>query len=334
MNKYVIILEASEDKNKDETGFRKDTAPIIKAVQDIGINCKAIHFTLSEKDKIFDFMRKNCVAYISRVNPGKLTTGEQTYFDFLDNLIDEGIVGIEPPSTLLALGSKSSLCKLVGTGLVPDDMRIYKDKKELIEDFDIESLNSDRVFKQNRGSSGKGIFRLGLVDSSASKIRVTDAQNNRTQNIHINDFIDNYVNFDSGVVVNMPFLSGIKEGEYRVLLVGNTPCYVIHKKPTKGDFNFSTTLHSGSEYKYEDVSKHPILIDLVTNNIETILTKLNDSRPAPLIWSIDFIRDIENDKFLISEINCNCLGFTSLLDSDIPKLMADMIYNRIYHEHN
>lgn len=31
MKKIVIVLEANEDKNKDETGFRKDTSPIIKS---------------------------------------------------------------------------------------------------------------------------------------------------------------------------------------------------------------------------------------------------------------------------------------------------------------
>lgn len=334
MKKIVIVLEANEDKNKDETGFRKDTSPIIKAVKKIGLDCKAIHFTVSDKDNIFEFMKNNCSAYISRINPGKLVTGEESYFHFLDALIAEGVVGIEPPSTLLALGSKSSLCKLVGTGLVPDDMRTYKDKAELIEDFNIENLYSDRVFKQNRGSSGKGIWRVGLVDNATSEIRVTDAQNNHTQNISVNDFINNYISFESGDVIDMPFLPGINEGEYRVLLVGNTPCYVIHKKSTSGKFNFSTTLHSGSEYIYEDISKHPDLIDLVIVNINIILDKLNDSRPAPLLWSIDFIRNTANGEYFISEINCNCLGFTSLLDSEIPGMMADMILDRIsdaYH---
>ena len=57
MKKSVVILEANKDKNKDKSGFRKDTMPIIRSSKNVSIDSKAIHFTLNDKDRIFDFIK-------------------------------------------------------------------------------------------------------------------------------------------------------------------------------------------------------------------------------------------------------------------------------------
>ncbi|MCY9855284.1 Cj0069 family protein [Vibrio mediterranei] len=330
MKDIVVILEAIEDENKDETGFRKDTMPIIKALNSIGVECKAIHFSSQNKDRISSFIKANACAYISRVNPGKLASGEDFYFSFLANLIQSGVIGMEPPDTLLALGSKSSLHKLVGTEIVPDDLRVYSNSRELESKFVINDISRDRVLKQNRGSSGNGVWRVSRSTISNSKVRVTSAQNNNSMEISLGTFLKKIISFESGSVIDMPFLPGIKNGEYRVLLVGEKPCYVIHKSSVQGQHNFSTTLHSGSCYNYSDISNYPNLIQLVNRSIGTILEVLNDSRPAPLLWSLDFIRSEKNGTYVLSEINCNCLGFTSMLDTGLPDLIAQEIVKRIF----
>lgn len=64
------------------------------------------------------------------------------------------------------------------------------------------------------------------------------------------DFCDQYIVGNDGMLVDMKFLPRIKEGEIRILLVGNKPLFVVHKKPAEQADAFSATLFSGAQYKY------------------------------------------------------------------------------------
>ena len=48
----------------------------------------------------------------------------------------------------------------------------------------------------------------------------------------------------------------------------------------------------------------------------------------PLIWTADFIPDNNpdgTDKYVLGEMNCSCVGFTSHLDKGIQDVVADEI---------
>jgi hypothetical protein len=52
----------------------------------------------------------------------------------------------------------------------------------------------------------------------------------------------------------------------------------------------------------------------------------------PLIWCADFILDWDEqkkDKYILGEINCSCVGFTSQLDYGIQQLMAKEVASRV-----
>ena len=72
-------------------------------------------------------------------------------------------------------------------------------------------------------------------------------------------------------------------------------------------------------------------------NFETALPKIQEklgNLPTPLIWCSDFILDWTEDKqdaFILGEINCSCVGFTSQLDYGIQELMAKEVANRVHH---
>ena len=52
----------------------------------------------------------------------------------------------------------------------------------------------------------------------------------------------------------------------------------------------------------------------------------------PLIWTADFMLDDgENgeDTYVLGEINCSCVGFTSELDMGIQEMVADEAIRRV-----
>ena len=59
-------------------------------------------------------------------------------------------------------------------------------------------------------------------------------------------FCEKYIVGDDGMFVDMRFLPRIVEGEIRILLVGEKPMFVVHKKPANKEDAFSATLFSGA----------------------------------------------------------------------------------------
>ena len=56
----------------------------------------------------------------------------------------------------------------------------------------------------------------------------------------------------------------------------------------------------------------------------------------PLIWTADFmLADAKDgsDTYVLGEINCSCVGFTSELDMGIQQLVAEEAIKRIEEAH-
>jgi hypothetical protein len=111
------------------------------------------------------------------------------------------------------------------------------------------------------------------------------------------------------------YLERISEGEIRVLLVNNKAVSVVHKKPQEGEF--SATLFSGAKYKYEspDEPKWKDVIKMTMDGLKDLKPYLRGQN-YPLLWTMDYILDFDkngNDKYVLSEINCSCVGITTEL---------------------
>jgi hypothetical protein len=123
----------------------------------------------------------------------------------------------------------------------------------------------------------------------------------------------------------MPYLPRIVEGEVRILFVGQSPVFVVHKKPAEG--GFSATLFSGAQYTYDDPEKWRELVDMFLQELPEIQKRLG-GHDTPLIWTADFMLDTNpdgSDKHVLGEINCSCVGFTSHLESGIQEMVAKEI---------
>jgi len=109
--------------------------------------------------------------------------------------------------------------------------------------------------------------------------------------------------------------------------VGSKPMFVVHKKPAAGEDAFSATLFSGATYTYDAPEKWPNLIEVFLTELPLIVDRLHVDH-TPLIWTADFILDDGEDgkdTYVLGEINCSCVGFTSHLDLGIQDAIAEEI---------
>jgi hypothetical protein len=90
------------------------------------------------------------------------------------------------------------------------------------------------------------------------------------------------------MLLDMPFLERIKEGEIRILMLRDKVMNVVHKKPAKTKDAFSATLFSGAKYRYDSPQKWPKLVQLAESMVPVIREKLGNY-DIPLIWTADFI---------------------------------------------
>jgi hypothetical protein len=137
-------------------------------------------------------------------------------------------------------------------------------------------------------------------------------------------------------MVDMPFLPRIKEGELRVLMIGDNPSYIIHKKPKATTGAFSATLFSGATYSYHLPEEYPQLATLLINSLPTIKSELTVSQ-LPLFWTADFILDTNkdgNDLYVLSEVNCSCVGIPENLIGVVEHQIAIEAIKRIENKHS
>ena len=113
-----------------------------------------------------------------------------------------------------------------------------------------------------------------------------------------------------------------------MLLINKTPVSVVHKKPADGGDAFSATLFSGAKYRYDPPWKWDSLVQPFLRELPNINKKLGSFPSMPLIWTADFILGEKcaktgADTYILGEINCSCIGFTSQLE--LSELVADEI---------
>ena len=69
-----------------------------------------------------------------------------------------------------------------------------------------------------------------------AKIKCTEAKDNHVEYHELSAFMkfcEQYIVGANGMLVDMPFLPRIKEGEIRLLMLRDKPINVVHKKPAE-----------------------------------------------------------------------------------------------------
>ncbi len=344
MKKHIVFFEVHGGSDKGPDGHRRDTMPMVNALKERGWEAEVIFYSDEKRDEIYEYVTQTADAYVSRINPGNIPGGEAAYFAMLRDLCDAGVIGMPHPDAMVGYGAKDALVRLTDTDLVPDDTYAYYTVEEFKKTFPTSVSRGIRVLKQNRGSTGEGIWRVEVVDERPyspgealpldTQLKCTEAVDNHVEINALGDFMEfcaQYIVGENGMLVDMPFMPRIKEGEIRILLVGDEPIFVVHKKPADSEDAFSATLFSGAQYRYDDPAEWSELLDLFQRNLPTVMSKLG-GYDVPLIWTADFMLDWDenkNDKYVLGEINASCVGFTSHLDSGIQEKVADQIIKTV-----
>ena len=346
MKKNVVVLEAEGGSDKWIDGHRKDTMPIINAIKEQGFNAEAIFFRDEWKDTIYKYILDGADAVVVRINPGNLANGEGKLFDMLRELSDKGVLIMTHPDTMSSFGAKDALSKLADTDLVTDDTYAYYTYDEFEKTFPKSISYGVRVLKQNRGSTGSGIWRVEVVDETldykagdtlpmSTALKCTEAFDNHVEYKTLGEFIEfckQYIEGENGMLVDMRFMPRIVEGEIRILMVASDAIFVVHKKPADTEDAFSATVASGAKYTYYEPKEYQKLVDMFTDSLPMIAEKLGGLKDTPLIWTGDFMLDTDengNDTYVLGEMNCSCVGFFTHLDKGIQEKVASEIIRRI-----
>lgn len=328
MNDRVFIIEYAKGSDKGFDGFRADTKPILKEIRSVtNRDTEIVFYRPNKKYELLEYLKENAYAVISRINPGNLKEVDE-YFQFLKALSNCGIEVHTHPDVMINLDFKDILAKFKGTILGDDDTYFYHTYIDFVSKFpkDLDKFGI-RVLKTNYGSTGEGVYLVSK--KSDGSIFTVEAVNNAKFYYHdIDDFLhqfeekfeeDNeyaaYFQGKSGFV-GCRYLERISEGEIRVLLVNDKAISVVHKKPQEGEF--SATLFSGAKYKYESPEdpKWDEVMAITKRGLQDIKPYLAGQN-YPLLWTMDYILDYNedgSDKYVLSEINCSCVGITSDLE--------------------
>lgn len=328
MKKHVVIFEARGGSDKGKYGFRRDSKPIIDSLKKRGWSAEIIFYSDEDRGEIYRHTFEKADAYISRVNPGNLPN-EQGYFQMLRELVSNGVEGLPHPDAMIAYGAKNSVEKLKGSDLVPEDVFTYYSFEELKNNFPKTLTKGVRVLKQNRGSTGEGIWRVEVIDADKYKnkktipldasLKLTEAKDNHVEEKTLQEFMEfciKYLDGDNGMLLDMPFLPRIVEGEIRVLMLRDKVVNIVHKKPAETKDAFSATLFSGAKYRYDKPEEWPELVNKIESSLPLLRTRLGNY-DLPLIWTADFILDTDKDGkdvYILGEINASCVGFTTHLE--------------------
>ena len=325
----IFIIEYAKGSDKGFDGFRPDSKPILRAIEEeTSFKTEIVFFKPNKKYQLLEYLKKNAHSIISRINPGNLKQVDE-YFQFLKALGDSGVKIHTHPDVMINLDFKDILAKLKGTKLGDDESYFYHKFSDFASKFPEDlKRHGIRVLKTNYGSTGEGVYLVSKKDDG-SIFSVEAVNNQKYYYDDINEFLHKFEpNFDETVseyaayfqgktgFVGCRYLERIAEGEIRVLLVNDKAISVVHKKPQEGEF--SATLFSGAKYKYES-PEDPKWKDVV----KLTMDGLKDLKPFlkgqnyPLLWTMDYILDYNedgSDKYVLSEINCSCVGITSDLE--------------------
>lgn len=334
-----FLDENLNDRSKD--GRRFDTPPIMQGVRNAGLECEPVDIAEEDFGKAAD-MLSGYNAVLVRINPGDLTrtkAGPKPLEDQLRQLKQQGVQIWTEPDVQSRFGSKTMLYEYRDGAFGVPDTYLYRNTAELKAGVAASLAAGGRVLKQNRGSSGEGIWLMNRADETATgpitddtMIEVLELNGNRRVPIEFGRFVnfcdvgDAATHADLGsasrggyfasgdVMVDQPFLPRIVEGEVRMMMAGDEPVLIVAKVPREG--NLSAVSHM-AEYT-EFTPDEPRFAELARRFREEALPRLFsileiDKNGLPILWTADLI-PVDDEPggpgYVVGEFNCSCVGLS------------------------
>merc|ERR1712207_84931 len=258
------------------------------------------------------------------------------------------------PDIMAKMGAKDALTAIKDMDFGLADTVGYYSPEDIKAGFKKTIAFQPRVVKQNRGSSGEGIWIIKLKsgeycekygDKEAeddTMLILTEANDSHVEEHSVKEFIEFCVNGRSdasgtweskgtgkyfeggreagGQMVDQRFCPRIDEGEARFVMIGKKLFRVEHYVYIGGvGGETKTTIYPASMEDFPDTDALPLkrIQNDLEQNLEEYVKALGLSdKDIPLLWAADFIPVDDHKKpMVIGEFNCSCLGLAGFLDA-------------------
>eukprot|EP00320_Phaeocystis_rex_P009260 CAMPEP_0119057558 /NCGR_PEP_ID=MMETSP1178-20130426/1999_1 /TAXON_ID=33656 /ORGANISM="unid sp, Strain CCMP2000" /LENGTH=434 /DNA_ID=CAMNT_0007038411 /DNA_START=74 /DNA_END=1378 /DNA_ORIENTATION=- len=312
--------------DKSSNGCRYDYIPFVNGMIGAGMSCQVIHYLHEEHDKFIEVC-KQFDALIVRCNPGQIKAdgGSQEKFDDAMRALKKAGKEVWPsPDVMEFMGAKDALTKIANLAIGLPDTLSYYDAASFSEGFKKTMAFQPRVIKQNRGSSGEGIWIIKLKEGNYcgtygerscaddEVLELMEANDNHAETHTVGEFIEFCVGGRTdksgtwaskgvgkyleggkeagGMLVDQRFCPRIVEGELRYNCVGPKLVGIIHKKPADGGISAVGgtgsvyTFYGPDEPKFANLTK-----SFIGEDMSKVMPALGLDEPIPLWWTTDFI---------------------------------------------
>merc|ERR1711990_590197 len=297
-------------------------------------------------------------AYIVRINPGQLSQGtlpgtQERFDDLMNKMISKGKLVWSSPDVQTKMGAKDALVKIANLGCGLVDTLAYYTEEELIAGFKKTCAFQPRVIKQNRGSSGEGIWLCWLQGKEYcknfgdamlgddDKLKLMEMNDNHVEYHTVGEFLEFCMNGPTakagtwkstfpgqylkggkeagGQLVDQRLLPRITEGEVRMQMVKDELFAIIHKKPKAGGMS---AVGGGADYTFyePDAPEFAELKAALYRDIPSMMASMGlAGEPLPILWTADFIPvDDHISPMVVGEFNCSCVGISAFLKACGP----------------
>ena len=313
--------------DKSSNGHRYDSIPFANGMINAGMSCELIHYVHEEHYTFFQTVRQ-FDALIVRCNPGQIKAdgGSQEKFDDGMRMMQRLGIQVWPsPDVMEFMGAKDALTKIASLNIGLEDTLTYYTDAAFVDGFKKTMAFQPRVIKQNRGSSGEGIWIIKLkagnycssygerVCADSEVLSLMEANDNHAEEHTVAEFIEwcikgrtsksgtwtskgvgKYLEGGKaagGQLVDQRFCPRIVEGELRYNCVGPKLVGIIHKKPKEG--GISAVSGTGSIYTFygpEEPKFANLTTNFLTKDMDKVMPALGlPNEPIPLWWTTDFI---------------------------------------------
>jgi len=341
--------------DKVSSGHRFDTVGIANGLKHAGLAVQIVFYNVNEHDRFFEVIQE-FDAVVMRINPGQITAngGDQQKFD-TDMTKVAGKRPVWPtPANMELMGAKDALTMIKDMDFGLPDTLGYYSPADIKAGFPKTIAFQKRVVKQNRGSSGEGIWIIDLkkgnycakygdrVAGMDEMLVCKEANDNHVEEHTVAEFIEwcekgrtgksgkwtsqgtgQYFAGGAaagGQMVDQRFCPRISEGEARFVMIGRKLFRVEHYVYIGGvSGETKTTIYPASSPDFPDSKELPLktIQKKLEADLDAYVKALGLSeKDIPLLWAADFIPvDGHQTPMVIGEFNCSCLGLAGFLDA-------------------
>ena len=314
---------------------------IFEVFGELGAEAEPVVFAEEVADNVRERLQRldGVLVWVDPIVGGR----ERTTLDaLLRDVASQGVFVSAHPDVIVKMGTKEVLHRTRG---MPwgSDARVYRTAAALRDDF-LEALRSSgaRVLKQDRGSSGNGVWRVELLRGASSDadalVRVQSAQRGaRAADMPLHEFVTERAPYfeafsGTGCFVDQPYAARLGEGMVR--------CYMVHDRVAGFGHQFVTALLPAAPgeaapdppprlYYGPDKPEFQRLKSLLESGWLADMSRIVgvDRESLPVVWDADFLLGPKDergeDTFVLCEINIS--GVFPIPDESVRPLAAAAI---------